>query len=147
MRETHSDLWLCTLDPESHARTCDYWYLVRTHGGTMAHTAFRTRDGLLRWLSERGLSLTEPLPDHGTHSSQRISGTYRRESHYSPDEVTAYHATAATCIEVTREMSNGAYTEARITLDSDGLRTVHFLNPNVRERITFDYVSSNLLLG
>lgn len=36
----------------------------------------------------------------------------------------------------------GQYTLAIITIDPDGLRTVHTLNPNCRDRPVFDWAAS-----
>ena len=118
----HCGFYMCALTPEQHARTCDYWYLIQTFGCT-AHTAFRTRPALFRWLQDRGLTLPEPLPDsEGTHQLQRIRGAY----------IERMHAKAATMPEngaVALKLFNARYREARITVEQ-GVYVVNFLNPN-----------------
>lgn len=129
-------LWLCSLTPEHRARTCSYWYTV-TDGST-AHTAFRTRAALMRWLDRRGLGLTVALPDEGVPSSQRLAGSFRTAMHGDAVEFALLDG------ESGREMSNGRYPLAVFTKDADGIVMVHTLNPNC-ERIEFDDRSSRAL--
>lgn len=138
MVTTYDRLHVCRLTPEQHARTCGYWYTVQSR--CTAHTAFATRAGLDRWLSERGLTLTNELPAEGDWCE--IIGSYRTDSHLC-------HASALDLFTGlrTRTLSNGDYVEAVITTDEDGLRTVHTLNPNVRNRFTFDYRESETLMS
>jgi hypothetical protein len=159
MIETHDNLYLISLNPEQNKRCQGYWYLVTS--GHMAHN-FYTRAGLGRWLDERGVSLTAPLPEHGTWSVQPLQGSYRTdemlesadlyghefdESLAAPHTLAAWRAVGRTCVVLTFTLSNGEYTEARITLDEDGIRTVHHLNPNVQARIVYPYESTRSLLG
>ncbi len=164
MLTTYDNLTLVTLDHFGHSRTCDYWYLVRQRAEP--HTAFRTRGALLRWLDERGISLTAELPPHESHSWQELRGVYRRDLMLDHRDSAAWardwatpgptpksetpHTLAAwgklQPILITRELSNGDHTEARITLDPDGIRTVYVLNPNVRERKIFDHAESRAIL-
>lgn len=135
----YSDLWVCSLTPEQHRKTCGYWYTVIDRH--MAHTAFARRESLMQWLEERGLSLTEPLPEHGTHGAQRIKGEYVCQLEGSYD---AFYALPA--IIETRTLDNGSYTMARIT-ETDGIRTVHVLNCNNRHRPKYDYAESRAMMG
>ncbi len=138
MRQTHDSLHACHLDEASHRRTCGYWYTVTS--GSFAHTAFRTRAGLDRYMSERGLSLDGSLEAQPSHC--KILGSYRTESHFH--DAADFQAIDG---ERSRTLSNGDYVEAIISLDADGLRTVHTLNPNVRDRKVFDYRESNALIS
>jgi hypothetical protein len=138
MRKTYDNLHLCVLNREQHERTCGYWYTV-TDGYSTSHTAFRTRYALGKWLEKCGLALTVQLTDAGVFSCQPIAGAYRTEMHYTEDELAAWDALLP--VAITREMSNGDYTEGRVTLDADGIRTVHVLNPN-RVRVVHDYQES-----
>lgn len=128
----YGSLRVASLNPEQHERTCGYWYTVTS--GAMAHTAFATREGLDQWLRERNLSLRNDLPARGEWGVSAIVGTYRRRSTMDVDEFEAIEPIIATPV-----MSNGAYTLGLITEDSDGVRTVHYLNPNVRSRLVFDH--------
>lgn len=139
MTELYDRLHLITLDRDQHLSTCGYWYLVQSR--CRAHTAFARRESLVHWLEERGLKLTKPLPDHGTHSVQEIEGAYRVSAHLSYDEFFSLLG------DRTRTMSNGDYTLAIITSDADGLRTVHHLNPNCRDRPTFNHAESRAIFG
>lgn len=139
---SYGDLQATSLTSEFHQRTCGYWFTVTARA--MAHTAFGTRASLDRWLSERGLSLENDLPEAGTFGTSRVIGEYIAESHgefLSDDprdgmgEGDFYSLPA---IAETMALSNGAYTLARITED-DGIRTIHTLNPNVRTRVVYDY--------
>ena len=140
--QTYDQLYAASLTREQHERTCGYWFTVTN--GSMAHTAFATRAGLDRWLSERGLSLENDLPDAGTWGTTRVLGTYRTASHgeFSPTEDNPYRMVEGDWTSVrptmaTAEMSNGDYTMALVT-EEDGVRTVHTLNPNVKTRIVYD---------
>jgi hypothetical protein len=137
----YNKLYATSLTQEFHERTCGYWFTV-TNGST-AHTAFATRAGLDRWLSERGLSLEGELPEAGWSGISRIIGEYREESHgefltddyrdgMGEGDFYTLHPIIATA-----ELSNGDYTLALIT-EENGVRTVHTLNPNVKTRVKFD---------
>ncbi len=136
---TYTGMWLCSLTPEGRERTCSYWYTVTTFGGT-PHTAFRTKAALLRWLELTGLSVIGDIPDHGVHGCFRIKGEYREEMHLH-DAASFYSLEG----EHTRAMSNGDYVDGIVTSDPDGLRTIHTLNPNVRNRRTYDHTESRQL--
>jgi hypothetical protein len=140
--QVYASLWATSLTPEFHEKTCGYWFIVTN--GAAAHTAFATRAGLDRWISERGLALKDELADAGTVSNARITGTYRTVMHgeFSPSEDDPYRMTEGDWpppdpVLATAVMSNGQYTLGLITED-DGVRTVHTLNPNVRTRLIFD---------
>ena len=149
-KQVYSDLYAASLTPEFHEKTCGYWFTVAHVTGT-AHTAFATRAGLDRWLSERGLSLENDLPEAGTSGWTRITGEYRTESHGEfvsddyRDGMGEGDFYALRPIVVTAAMSNGDYTLALIT-DDDGVRTVHTLNPNVRTRLVFDRKRTDQLM-
>lgn len=51
--QTYDKLTVISLTPEQHARTCNYWYVV----------AFTHKHHLMMWLEDRGLTLTQPLPE------------------------------------------------------------------------------------
>ena len=124
---THSKLTVCCLTAQQHAQTCGYWYLVQENCGP--HTAFETISGLMTWLTERGLALVEDLPaSRDRYHWMDIKGSYRTLYHGSYDVFFALQG------ERTRTLSNGDVTLAIITTDDDGLRTVHTLNPNCRDR-------------
>ena len=140
---TYSGLWLISLEPEQHAKTCGYWYLVQMYGATPCK-AFASRSNLFRWLDERGLKINEEeLAPHKQHSSQRIEGEFR-ESHYLGDADSFWKLAAN---RETRQCDNAQYTLAKITTDPDGVRHVHLLNCNVKDRPVFDYQESRAMHG
>lgn len=128
--QAFSNLYLRTLDQQHHERTAGYWYTVTA--GAISHVAFATRDQLLSWMAERGLRLTADLPEQGVSSGQNIAGSYR--------VACVPHTLGFNDIDGvrTREMCNGRWTAATITVDADGVRTVHKANPNCRAREEFD---------
>lgn len=142
-RQVYSNLWATSLTPEFHEQTCGYWFTVTSYGAT-AHTAFATRAGLDRWLSERGLTLENELPAAGTSGFTRITGEYRTESHGAflsddyRDGMGEGDWPPPGPMAATATLSNGRYTLALITEDGSGIRTVHTLNPNVKTRVEFD---------
>jgi hypothetical protein len=129
-------LHLTTYSPELHERGCGYWYAVEHQA--FAHTAFRQRSALVLWLSERGLSLSAPLPDEKVYSCQRLKGQYRQALHGSYDLFYSLIGTR------TREVNNGDYTMAIITDDEDGIKTVNVLNCNCADRPKYDHAESDL---
>lgn len=137
---TYRNLYLCTLARAAHERTCGYWYLVHCDWAT-SHTAFAQREHFLTWLEHLGLSLEAPIPEHGQHSGQKIVGSYRTAAHMSYD---AFYALQGLQV---RTMSNGRYTLGIITTDTDGIRTLHTLNPNCHYRPEYDYTESRALVG
>lgn len=150
----YGNMQVTALTPEWHERTCNYWYTVTTYGGT-AHTAFTTKAGLLRWLDERGLTLGGDLPEErGEYATMPVIGEYYTSSHgeFSPTDENPYRMVADAefyalePVVTTATLSNGAYTLALIT-EQDGVRTVHTLNPNVRDRITYDHASMRAVMA
>lgn len=128
--QVYSAFWLTCLDPEWHERTCGYWYTVTS--GAQSHTAFATAEELMQWLNERGLRLTDSLPEEcGTYKAIRVEGTYKRASYM---DVETFEAIVP--LLTVAEMSNAQYTLGKVT-EEQGVRTVHYLNPNVKERIVF----------
>jgi len=138
VRTTYDDLWVSRFTELQRKNNCGYWFTVTSHG--MAHTAFDTIDGLHRWASERGITIERELMEPG-HC--RITGQYRKASHLcgDPSEVEQMEGLH------TRDLSNGDYVVAVITTDTDGVRTVHTLNPNVRGRKTFNHRESDWIMG
>jgi hypothetical protein len=132
----YRNLFICSLNQEQHERTCNYWYTVTSNA--TAHTAFTTRAALLRWLEDRNLTTTDPIPEVGTWGAVKITGEYAIKYHMEAAEFDAL----APVVE-RRKVDNGQYTLARIT-DNNGYRTVHLMNCNA-PRITFDYAESRKL--
>ena len=139
---TTKGLTVICADERIHANTCDYWYLVKDRG--TAHTAFNRRESLTQWLKDRGLSLDGELSEHGTFKVVHVIGNYRNVMHWSYDQ---FFGMANPHNIVTRALSNGQYTMAIITTDTDGMRTVHTMNPNCKYRPVYDYWESRAMLG
>lgn len=144
---TYANMHATSLDAEQHERTCGYWYTVTC--GASAHTAFETRDGLERWLAERGLSLAKRLPAiRGTFASTPVTGYYRAISHgeflddWPAGGMGSGEFYSLVPVLATAVMSNGRYTLGLVTEDGDGVRTVHTLNPNVHTRVVFDQAAA-----
>jgi len=133
---TYRNLFICSLNQEQHERTCNYWYTVTSNA--TAHTAFTTRAALLRWLEDRNLTTTDPIPEVGTWGTAKITGEYATEHHSEAAEFDAL----APVVE-RRQVDNAQYTLARIT-DNNGFRTVHLMNCNY-PRMIFDYAESREL--
>lgn len=135
----HRDLSIIALDRQQHERTCGYWYCVRSGGA--AHTAFAEPDHLIRWLLERGLGMLDPLPAAGFPATAKITGQYRSRMHMDPDQ---FYGLSGPPIRV---LDNAQYTLGIVTTDAQRVRTVHFLNCNVKTRPVFDYATSRALVG
>jgi hypothetical protein len=131
----YRNLWLTSLTPEQHERTCDYWYTI-TQAGT-PHTAFRTREALFRWLARRGLTMTADLAPHGKHSTQRLSGEYEKRSHMNAADM------PRNWIEPPfLAMDNGQYTEAVATFEN-GRRVIHTMNCNAARPVFDHWIARN----
>lgn len=122
-------LTLSTLTQEQHKRTCGYWFVVQDYGSP--HTAFRTRDALLLWLGQRGLSLTDLLPAHGAFSYQQIVGQYGRR--YVGD-IGQIESRIEDQILI---LDNAEYTIGYVTHE-DGIRVVNIIGRG-NPRTVFDY--------
>lgn len=134
-----SHLSVCALTPDMHSRTCNYWYVVQDRASP--HTAaFTYREDLIRWLEDRGLIVEGFIPKAQSGEWKRIIGTYHEEYHYDEKEFYALPATRDI-----RVLDNGKWTLGRIVLNADDTRTVHVLNPNVKDRPLYDLSSDDEL--
>jgi hypothetical protein len=117
-----------------------YLYLVQTYSAT-AVAGFEDVEGLEKWLMRRGLPVR--IPQDG--EIVFIEGAFREELHWTPGEQLAFLA-----IEngwQFADWSNGRKTMHVSTLDSDGVVTVHCLNPNVKNRPEFGWSSDRPEFG
>ena len=137
--QSFNSLRWCSLDADQHAKTCGYWYVITD--GAMSHTAFRTRESFLSWASRLGLDVeSDTVPQAGVFAHGKINGTYRRALHIgahaenSLEYVGGYDEFFALKGPRIRAMDNGDVTVGIITSDDDGFRTLHVLNPNMRDR-------------
>lgn len=141
MIQIFDNLSVTSITPEMHERTCNYWYLVQDNNA--AHTAFTHKKHLMNWLEDRGLELTEELPEKGVFSYQKIKGQYIARSYYGFSHGIKFNLIDP--LIKTRTLSNGSYVVAKIT-ESGGIRTVHTLNPNMN-RTEYDYSESRAMVG
>ena len=137
---TYTNLRVGTLNEEANRKCCNYWYTIQTWGA-MSHTAFNKRQSLLNWLEHRGLSLDGDLPPHMTLGSVGIIGSYKVCSHLNYEEFCAISPDRSI-----RTMDNGDWTEGKITIDKDGIHTVHHMNCNY-QRTVFDHKESHKIYG
>lgn len=102
----------------------------------MAHTAFRTREELQLWLSERELTLSRPIPEKlGEWAVIAIEKAYTQNLLLcSPEEWNAIEGVVRTGIG----LQNGDLVETKFTREPDGTIQEIKLNPNCRWRKTFD---------
>lgn len=133
---TYNKLTFISITPEQHARTCGYWYLVQNNHAP--YKAFATLAAFYRWADERELSI-DTVPTHGVYSYQPITGQFREACYMDANALEAIQGVE------TRQLDNAAYTLGKITTDADGVRTVHYLNCNVKTRPVFDYWQSDAM--
>ena len=126
---TYKDFLVTHLTAEQHARTCNYWYVVRTDG--TAHTAFRTLRGLLAWCKTHGLP--EPVGIGGHAATVELKGAYQEEMYMDRESFDAIQGKHII------KLSNGSYTLGKVTSDTNGVCTVHYCNPNVCNRPHFNH--------
>lgn len=107
-RETYNLLSVVALTREQRSRTCGYWYTVSN--GHMAHTAFRTRAALDKWLLDRGLTLPTPLPAQvGTWAAVDLTGQHYHRELVLCDASTWHHIPGLPLVE----MDNGEHVLAK----------------------------------
>lgn len=135
----YSQLFVCTLDEDANSKCCNYWYTVTTVASS--YVAFNKRQSFLNWLEHRGLTLGGELPPHGTRGGVGIIGRFKECSHQSREEFAAISP-----VYSIRVMENGGWTEGKVTVDADGIHTVHHMNCNY-ERVVFDYRESDEMYG
>ena len=127
MNGKQNKLCLTCLTKEQSTQHHGYNYLITRRA--VSYTAFRTRKGLTRWLTERGLILPEPLPDDGVSAFMLLIGHFYENMTFKdlPNGIEA------------KQLSNGRYTRATITSDPDDCaRVINYQNPNVTDRIEYD---------
>ena len=128
MTGTFANLRVVRLTPEHHARTCGYWYTVTDN--CTAHTAFETRAALDEWLRLAGMTLDGPLEKGG--AGAWAVGSIRYILHMSQQDLDAIEG------EPFAGLQNGDYTLYKAHY-IDGVRVHSCCNPNVRDRLRFDY--------
>ena len=128
MNKTKS-LSLSTLTQEQHERTCGYWYIVEDYHSP--HTAFRTREALLRWLDDRNIKLTKDLPAHGEHSYQHLDGQYATRYVGGLSDI------QGRIEDNIMVLHNAEYTVGYVTHE-DGFRVINVISRG-NPRMVFDY--------
>lgn len=136
---THKKFHVISLTAEQNAKCCNYWYAVQSE--CRAHTAFHSRDHLIQWLDDRGLTMDGELAMAPQHSVVSVTGIYRSTSHFSYDEFFSLQGKRI------RVGNNGDYTMGVITHDEDGVANIHYLNCNLRDRPVFDHTASRKAVG
>ena len=106
-----------------------YRYLVLN--GPYSLTAFRTKSGLKRWLSDFGLTIRY----HSRNSSSVMFTVEGEAIHIS---VWRGEFEQIDYDETTYRLSNGDYTLNRIVRGSDGITRVYYMNPNEDRDILSD---------
>lgn len=103
---------------EHHPQRC--WYTITS--GHQPHTALADETALASWLTTRALHLPEALPPLGVPGTIAIPGYFRVEFHRSalPQRSRALFTTSV--------LHHGTVTEARVTEDGAGVRTLHLLD-------------------
>ena len=130
MKQTYDRLHVAEVPEDKREQHMGYRYLV-TNRAT-SHTAFHTRKGLERWAKERNLT----LPDFSDWIGGRIKGSFSTQMHMDMAEFLSLSGSFILVI------SNARYTMGIVTEDN----TVHYLNPNVKERPEFNYRMCSKLL-
>lgn len=106
-------------------------YLVTVMPAT-PHRGFESREQLLSWMAERGLSVEGEIPERGVAGHFEIQGQYRRAV------LTNTHAFDKIAGLRTREADAGCWTAATITQDEAGVRTISLVGAGCTARQQFD---------
>jgi hypothetical protein len=127
----YNSFWLSILnDPEQRKQHMGYRYIIQTYGGT-PHTAYRTKSGLRRFLSDTGLKIHRPF----RKGSGRLSGRYirtmlmvsRKDFDSKYGQLRKSH-----CLD------NGDYVRCYIETGAAG-NTIYLQNCNMKDREVLDY--------
>ena len=143
MMYKYDNMYANHLTEEQHARTCNYWYTVTT--GSMAHVAFNQKDSLLRWMFERGLTFETPMPEtQAEYWTGKINGYYWDNCEmFAP---ATWHNLSGVLAEIV-VMSNGDWTDGKITRHPNGALVVNYANPNCKWRKVHNYAEQRQRIG
>lgn len=124
--QTYSNLYVVCCDQKKPPVGCGYYYLVQSFA-CMAHTAFRYKHELKRWMKERGLKVGR----RGGFCSFKIEGSY-----FDGCEMMNTKEFFATYghLKPIRVLSNGDY----VIGFTDNAGNVYHQNPNT-DRIELEY--------
>jgi hypothetical protein len=136
MDKLYTDLNFAQIEEWRAQRTCGPYFFLVHHGAT-SFTAFRSKEGFMRWLEDRGLELEKPLVPVGEFQYQRILGGYVDCCTMSVEEYEAEKVRPGA--KLTKVLCNGSWTEGVLTRQFGGRVCLHYLNPNVKSRKVFDY--------
>ena len=117
----YSNLELIILRENQRGLHGGYKYLIHCH--CTAHTAFRTKNEVKTWLSERGLTVGKRF---GWGISCHINGSYIDNCMMISRK---QFGSMFNGLKPIRQLSNGDYTTAYITTEY-GIRVINYLNPN-----------------
>ena len=140
MRMRYDNLLMAIIldEKERYRRGCGYKYVITS--GSTAHTAFKTKAGLVAWMKDAGVTLggrfwmgtgvwligaysREMMLDAAKFAEMRKSGLYRE----------------------TVVMSNGDYTTGLVEKGEENI--IYYLNPNVKSREVHDYFETEKVRG
>jgi hypothetical protein len=131
--ETFTNLYITAVAPQytgEGVRRNHYWYKVTT--GATNHIAFRTFDGLERFLQLTGLECEIPAFQSG--QTVVVNGTYRRVSHMKRSDMPNGHQIPV--------LTNGEFVQGCKIIGADGIHEIHTTNPNATDKIVLDYWKS-----
>ncbi len=129
MKQTYNDLMMIRM-PSYVLAGVGYRWLVRD---TFAHTAFRTKEGMRKFLQDTGLRIGKRTGGRGWW----LVGSYSRNMML--DEAEFERMKLSGKYRISDVMSNGDYTTALIEEREDG-NIIHYLNPNCnREVLPYRY--------
>lgn len=127
--ETNTNLYVIIVDrkKQPEGQGCGYFYLVRRGGA--AHTAFRTKAGLKRFMCVRGLKVGKR---NGVGFG--VAGQYLNHCEMiSNDEFEAKY----NHLPAIEKLDNGDFTKAFVEGSEQG-PIIHYLNCN-SNRVVYDY--------
>lgn len=129
--EVYNDMVCYHYDEQRAKQTAGpYQYVIQNKG--MSYVAFCNLSSMMMWMEERGLSLDKMID---VNSWVNVQGKHREVAHM--ETVANFNLRGGRRSMI---MSNGDWTECVIN-DDDGIRTIHYLNVNVRDRKVFDWKS------
>lgn len=131
----HDDLYLTYVEEKDRQFHGGYKWLITSKA--MPHKAFKTDTGLERFLYDTGLKKPDDI-------SSFMSGYYETKA-LMDKELFDIMSLDSDC-EHTVILSNGDYTEALIVRHNDH-NIIYYLNPNVHDRVVYDYNETNRIIG
>jgi len=133
MKEKYKDLMVYEEKDPEKLKQGDYKFGITS--GAFNVTAFRTKQGLDRWLNDTGVRVGKQVSH--LHNAKRLKGSYERIS-LAGDKKQLDKFCRDKKLHSSKILSNAEYTKSCVKVDKKGNK-IFYLNPNY-DREEFEYI-------